>query len=163
MSLVGTPFCAHFHNQVLAADEDEPDDDKECQDESQFPSSDAEEEEQPAGAPVEEAPEIAVREQRRVRGIARPVSLTKTQLRKHNLYCLANYNAGCPYCVSCRGLANRHERRDRQARREEHQEDEAKMPTVSLEFCFLCQKDQGKSIPTMVAREHRTCYTNYFT
>ena len=34
---------------------------------------------------------------------------------------------------------------------------------MSLDSCFLCQKDQGKSSPTMVAREHRTCYTSFFT
>ena len=37
------------------------------------------------------------------------------------------------------------------------------MPTISLDFCFLCQKDQGKSIPTMVARDHKTIYTSAFT
>ena len=37
------------------------------------------------------------------------------------------------------------------------------MPTISFDFCFLCQKDQGKSIPTMVARDHKTIYTSAFT
>ena len=34
---------------------------------------------------------------------------------------------------------------------------------MSFDLCFLCQKDQAKSILTMVAREHRTCYNNSFT
>ena len=36
-------------------------------------------------------------------------------------------------------------------------------PTVSFDFCFLMQKEQGKAIPTMVARDHKTCYTHVFT
>ena len=34
---------------------------------------------------------------------------------------------------------------------------------MSFDFCFLMQKEQGKSIPTMVARDHKTCYTHAFT
>ena len=36
------------------------------------------------------------------------------------------------------------------------------IPTISFDFCFLCQKDQGTSIPTMVGREHRCKYTQAF-
>ena len=33
---------------------------------------------------------------------------------------------------------------------------------MSFDFCFLMQKEQGKAIPTMVARDHKTCYTHAF-
>ena len=65
--------------------------------------------------------------------------------------------------MRCRGLVDRHERGHRQARQEEQQEDGEEIPTVSFDFCFLCQKDQIKWTPTMMTREHRTCYTNSFT
>ena len=66
-----------------------------------------------AGVPV--GGEVDPRQRRepnvRVRGIARPVSLTKTQRRQHYLEGHANYHPGCPFCVRCRGLAGRHERK----------------------------------------------------
>ena len=34
---------------------------------------------------------------------------------------------------------------------------------MSFDFCFLMQKEQGKSIPTLVDRDHKTCYTLAFT
>ena len=34
---------------------------------------------------------------------------------------------------------------------------------MSFDFSSPFQKDQGKSIPTMVAKEHRTCYTTSLT
>ena len=37
------------------------------------------------------------------------------------------------------------------------------MLTISFDFCFLMQKDQGKSIPTLVARDHKSFYTYAFT
>ena len=42
---------------------------------------------------------------------------------------------------------------------DEHQED----PTISVDVCFLLQKDLGNSIPTLVARDHMLCYTHAFT
>ena len=57
-------------------------------------------------------------------------------------------------------MADRHVRK---SKIDEEDEKSADIPTVSFDFCFLCQKDQGKSIPTMVAREHSTCYTGAFT
>lgn len=33
---------------------------------------------------------------------------------------------------------------------------------MSFDFCFLKQKDQGKAMPVLVAREHKTCYTHAF-
>ena len=47
----------------------------------------------------------------RVRCLARPASLTKTQRRQHYLEGHANYHPGYPFCVRCRGLADRHERK----------------------------------------------------
>ena len=46
-----------------------------------------------------------------VRGLARPVSLTKTQRKQHLLEGHANYHPGCQYCVRRRGLAERHEQK----------------------------------------------------
>ena len=61
-------------------------------------------------------------------------------------------------------MADRHERN-------KHEEDhrpggEAELdevPKIRFDFCFLMQKEQGNSIPTMVARDHKTCYTHAFT
>ena len=36
------------------------------------------------------------------------------------------------------------------------------VPTVSFDFCFLMQKEQGKAMPVLVARDHKTCYTHAF-
>ena len=93
----------------------------------------------------------------RARGITRPESLTNTQRKQHYLEGHANYHPGCPVCVRCRGLADRHERN-------KHEEDhrpggEAELdevPTISFDFCSLMQKEQGKSIQTMIARDHKT-------
>ena len=100
----------------------------------------------------------------RVRGLARPVSLTKTQRRQQYLDGHSNYHPGCPFFVRCRGLADRHERKrgeedERAGGEDEHQD----VPTISFDFCFRMQKDQGKSIPTLVARDHKSCYTHAFT
>ena len=90
--------------------------------------------------------------------------MTRAQRAKHEDDGHANYHSGCPFCVMCRGLADRHERRrdeeDQRAGGEgEHQE----VPTISFDFCLLMQKDQGKSIPTLVARDHKSCYTHAST
>ena len=37
------------------------------------------------------------------------------------------------------------------------------MHTISFDFCFLTQKDQAKSIPTLAAIDHKSCYTHAFT
>ena len=100
----------------------------------------------------------------RVGGLARPASLTKTHRRQHYLEGHANYHPGCPFCVRCRGLADRHERK--QDEEDQHagvEVEQQEVPTISFDFCFLMQKDQGKSIPTLVARDHRSCYTHVFT
>ena len=34
---------------------------------------------------------------------------------------------------------------------------------VGFDVCFLMKKDQGKSIPTVDARDYKTCYTHAFT
>ena len=75
------------------------------------------------------------------RGITRPVSLTKTQRKQHYLEGHANYHPGCPFCVRCRGRADRRELRERdedelQPGDEEEPED---IPTISFDFCFLMQ------------------------
>jgi hypothetical protein len=99
----------------------------------------------------------------RARGITRPVPLTKTQRKQHYLEGHANYHPGCPFCVRCRGLADRHERKRGEDDPEPGGEAELdEVPTVSFDFCFLMQKGQGKAIPTMVARDHKTCYTHAF-
>ena len=100
----------------------------------------------------------------RVRGIARPVSLTKTQRKQHYVEGHANYHPGCPFCPRCRGLADRHERKrddeDLQAGDEAEQEE---VLAISVDFCFIMQKDQGKSIPTLVARDYKSCHMHAFT
>ena len=99
----------------------------------------------------------------RAREITRPVSMTKTQKKQHYLEGHANYHPGCPFCVRCRGLADRHERK-----RDEHEpepvdeDDPQEVPTVSFDFCFLMQKEQGKAMQVLVARDHKTSYTQGF-
>ena len=36
------------------------------------------------------------------------------------------------------------------------------MPTISFDVCFFVHKDPGKSIPTLVVRDHKSCYTHAF-
>ena len=119
-----------------------------------------------AGVPVggEVIPRQRRQPQARVRGLARPVSLTKTQRKQHYLEGHANYHPGCPFCESCRGLADRHERNKQEEDPRPGGETELdEVPTVSFDFCFLMQKEQGKAIPTMVARDHKTVHTHAFT
>ena len=99
-----------------------------------------------------------------VRGWACPESFTKTQRRQHYLEGHANYHPGCLFCVRCRGLADRHERkRVEEDPRAGGEDDHQDVPTISFDFCFLMQKDQGKSIPTLVTRDYKSCYTHAFT
>ena len=100
----------------------------------------------------------------RVRGSAHPVSLTKTQRRQHDLEGHAKDHPWCPFCVRCRGLADRHGRkRDEEYLQPGGEVEADEVPMISFDVCFLMQKDQGKSIPTMVAQDHKTCYTHFFT
>ena len=96
--------------------------------------------------------------------MSHPVSLTKTQSKQHYLDGQCNYHPGCPFCDRCRGLTDRHARkRDEQDRQPGGEVEQDEVPTVSFDFCFLTQKDQGKSVPTMLAWDHKTCYTHAFT
>ena len=100
----------------------------------------------------------------RARGITRPESLTKTQHKQYYLEGHANYHPGFPFCVRRRWLADRHERKRGEEDLQTGGEAEPdEVPTISFDFCFLMQKDQGKAIPTMVARDHKTCYTHTHT
>ena len=61
-------------------------------------------------------------------------------------------------------LADQHERkRDEENQHAGDEVEQQEVPTISVDFCFLMQKDQGKSIPTLVARDHKSCYTHAFT
>ena len=94
----------------------------------------------------------------RARESTRPVSLTKTQRKQHYLEGHANYHPGCPFCVRCRGLADRHERKRGEDDPEPGGEaDLDEVPTVSFDFCFIMQKEQGKAMPVLLARDHKTC------
>ena len=90
------------------------------------------------------------------RGITRPETATKNQLEKHYLEGHANYLAGCDYCVRCRGRADRHCSANKDSK--EYLEGEDGVPMVSMDFCFLAQKEQDKATPTLVIKEHRTKY-----
>ena len=90
----------------------------------------------------------------RVKGIPRPASLSKEKLEQHYLEGHANYDPGCEYCVRCRGLMDRHTRGE--------SSEDSEIPTMSMDFCFLCQKDQGKSMPTLVMRSKPPGYTGAF-
>ena len=93
----------------------------------------------------------------RAREITRPVSLTDTQRKQHYLEGHPNYHPGCPFCVRCRGLADRHERKRGEDDPEPGGKAELKeVPTVSFDFCFFVQKEQGKAMPVLVARDHKT-------
>ena len=77
---------------------------------------------------------------RPARGITRPVSLTKTQRKKHYLEGHANYDPGCPSCVRCKGLADRHERCERdedvfQQGDEDEPEDVPRSASTSASSC----------------------------
>ena len=98
---------------------------------------------------------------KRAKGIIRPEFRSKVKPCEHYLVGHADYHPGCEVCVRSRGLADRHERHPEHAHDEGEEVDE--VPTISFDFCFLCQKEQGRSIPTMVAREHKTINTNAFT
>ena len=63
-----------------------------------------------AGVAIEAVPQRHPAPRVRAREITRPVSLTKTQRKQHYLEGHANYHPGCPFCVRCRGLADRHEK-----------------------------------------------------
>ena len=96
--------------------------------------------------------------------MARPVSLTKAQRRQHYLRVHANCHPGCLFCVRCRGLANRHERKqDEEDQRAGDEDEHQEVPTISFAFCFFMQRDQGTIIPTLVAGDHKSCYTHAFT
>ena len=116
-----------------------------------------------AGVASEAVPQHHAVPRPRAREITRPVSMTKTQRKQHYLEGHANCHPGCPFCVRCRGLVDRHERK-----RDEHElepvdeDDPQEVPTVSFDFCFLMQKEQGKAMPVLVARDHKTCYTQAF-
>ena len=62
-----------------------------------------------AGVAIEAVPQRDPAPRVRAREITRPVSLTKTQRKQHYLEGRANCHPGCPFCVRCRGLADRHE------------------------------------------------------
>ena len=104
--------------------------------------------------------------QARVQSLARPVSLTKTQHKQHYLELHANYH---PVPVRCRRLAEQHQRK-REAERIQAGDDlraggepePGEVPTISFDFYLLIQKDQGRSLPVLVARDHKSCYTQSF-
>ena len=92
------------------------------------------------------------------------MSLTKTQRKHHYLEGHANYHPECPFCLRFRGLADGQERNKHEEDHRPGGEPELdEVPTVSFDLCFLMQMEQGKAIPTMVARDHKTCYTHAFT
>ena len=177
-SAVRSGFHPAERGQVLAEDDD---DDMECADyeeQIQHPKSDEDEgcaeyefPELDMGIDLrksEREPEIPVggevdprqgREPRvRVRGLARPASLTKTQRRQHDLEGHTNYHPGCPFLTRCIGLADRHEQnRDEEDQRAGDEDEHQEVSTRSFDFCFLMEKDQGKSIPTLVARDGKSC------
>ena len=101
-----------------------------------------------SGVPVggEVIPRQRRQQQIQVRGIARPVSFTKTQCKQHYLEGHANYHPVCPFCTRCRGLADRHQRKrddvDLQAGDEVEPDD---VPTISFEICFSCRRIKGKT------------------
>ena len=162
--------------QVMAAD-DEEDDDLQWLDDAQLTDEEQNEEaeysfpevemgfdlrlSERAGVAIEAVPQRHPAPRVRAREITRPVSLTKTQRKQHYLEGHANYHPGCPFCVRCRGLADRHERKRGEDDPEPGGEAELEeVPTVSFDFCFLMQKEQGKAMPVLVARDHKTCYTH---
>ena len=159
--------------RVLAADDD--DDDMKWLQDALFPSdyelSDVDNGEHKEGPEATEVPvggEVVTRQDRpeqvRARGITRPVSLTKTQRKQHYLEGHANSPPGCPFYVRFRGLADRHERKqDDDDLQAGDDVEPADVPTISFDFDLVMQKDHGKSIPTLVARDHKSCYTHAFT
>ena len=112
--------------QVMAADDDEEDDlqwlddaqltDDEQKEREEYSFPDMEmgfnhELSEKAGIAIdgEAVPQSHPAPRVRAREITRPVSLTKTQWKQHYLEGHANDHPGCPFCVRCRGLADRHE------------------------------------------------------
>ena len=96
------------------------------------------------------------KEDRRARGITRPVSPTKKQLEDHYLSGHAVYMAGCECCLRCRGRADGHSSAQKDSK--EYLDGEDEIPMCIMDFCFLAQEEQDKATPTLVIKEHRKKY-----
>ena len=112
--------------------------------------SEAPEGEDPVPNPPE-PPEGAHLRPVRVRVLPKPITPTRQQVEEHELTHMP-YKVWCKHCVKTRGLNDPH-------RTLKHHFKGDVCPMISMDFGFMKRHDEGKMMPFVVLRDHKTRMT----